>query len=1317
MTNADNSFSGKNHFNDSVTVPSNTTTIPRPTTVAHPCTDNTASAVNVCDLLAVFDSLTNKMNDILKTIDTLKHVNDSLAQEIASLKPALTVTGPSSAFYCGGSNTLTFTASVKNANAEDYNYTWTVNGSAQSSTTATMSYTPDVTGDLEVNCAATRAGSATLQGSTTVHVSEGGTLPKFGLCQEGRTVTVKIAENDLETTVVWGDGEESVVTTAGLTHEYSSVGTYTIIASSTVYGNCKLSWPVTLTESTIRPCTGTPHTGNNYNSSGLETVKDGKIVSVKDQDGHTYSVTQIGDQCWMRTNLRVTTFNDGTPIPTITPSQNFYSLEEPRHFINDSYNDSIYGYFYNWAAAAHRSNNKLDLCPKGWRVPTQTDLESLVSTVGASFSTNLSTETEQTRNDDGTWAVYLAGGCSWNLSNSHTGMTPSSYENQDRDKWGFTAIPAGRYAKVNSNSMPDFLDDGVGVYFWSSTEENDTYAKCLYLGNGYNGVSNEALDKGIGRLVRCVRDDESSLTQPTVTTDGATNVGSNVATLNGTITNPDNVTIDAKGFEWGATGDDSYTQVSVNGETMSINLSNLDPEVNYTYRAYIIVGTEIIYGDPVNFTTSDGSTCTPPSFIMCENFLDLEIKSLSNVDYINWDDGSANESPSSTPATHQYQQSGIYTIILGNNDGCSVAKKMALGNATLKPCTISSKKDNEGGTSTAIDSVRDQDNNWYGVVQIGSQCWMKSNLRTTSGINNGEGSNLSSTVPYYYRNDNNPDYNEIGYGLLYNWPAVMKGESSSDANPSGVQGICPIGWHVPSQGELVMLYSNYNNEYSGAFTSGCSWNSSDSPDSPGDYTSDYRNFSGFGLLPTGCYTNNGYENFGDTALLWGTTNYMEGFAMGCEFFYDDYQAYSAFLNKRYGYAVRCVRNPEPKMSLSASPSDNVVTLCSGESVVTYTANIQNDNPTFYNYTWEIPEELVSYSQVNGNTCAVTYNTAGSYIIGCTASFGEVQLADNISVTVGGQPSFTICDDDLTVSVLSMSNVCSIKWCDDCDPQNVTETNPSHTYSHSGVYSITAYDYDGTQSFTKQVALGNATLHPCTVNEKQEHEGGSLTSIDSVRDWDNIWYGVVEIGSRCWMKSNLRSTHYFDGVAIASRDQSTTSSWYVLPYDNDKVSTYGLLYSLPAATRNAQSTNNKPSGVQGVCPEGWHIPSKGEWEDLLDYVSANYGDGENGFAGTLAGGCDDWNVEECDGASLPGNYCKTNRNITGFSALPVGYWWYNNYSVYYISNHQYSNIWSCTFVDDDNCWSFQMYEGTTEGYLDYQMDNDDDGLSVRCVRDW
>ena len=47
--------------------------------------------------------------------------------------------------------------------------------------------------------------------------------------------------------------------------------------------------------------------------------------------------------------------------------------------------------------------------------------------------------------------------------------------------------------------------------------------------------------------------------------------------------------------------------------------------------------------------------------------------------------------------------------------------------------------------------------------------------------------------------------NVPAYGYLYNWAAVMHGAESSEANPSGVQGICPKGWHVPSDKEWTQL--------------------------------------------------------------------------------------------------------------------------------------------------------------------------------------------------------------------------------------------------------------------------------------------------------------------------------------------------------------------------------------------------------------------------------------------------------------------------------------------------------------------------------
>lgn len=131
------------------------------------------------------------------------------------------------------------------------------------------------------------------------------------------------------------------------------------------------------------------------------------------------------------------------------------------------------------------------------------------------------------------------------------------------------------------------------------------------------------------------------------------------------------------------------------------------------------------------------------------------------------------------------------------------------------------------GTST----VKDHEGNIYNTVQIGNQCWTKENMRCTTSPHTGtyiiEDSatwelasySLTGKKAYYYQN--NPSNAENGYGLLYNWCAAMDtfntayGETSSNVMNgfslilSGHRrGICPKGWHIPSDAEWTEL-TNY----------------------------------------------------------------------------------------------------------------------------------------------------------------------------------------------------------------------------------------------------------------------------------------------------------------------------------------------------------------------------------------------------------------------------------------------------------------------------------------------------------------------------
>jgi uncharacterized protein (TIGR02145 family) len=87
-------------------------------------------------------------------------------------------------------------------------------------------------------------------------------------------------------------------------------------------------------------------------------------------------------------------------------------------------------------------------------------------------------------------------------------------------------------------------------------------------------------------------------------------------------------------------------------------------------------------------------------------------------------------------------------------------------------------------TMSLVDSRDDQQ---YLTVKIGTHWWMAENL------------NYNVSGSFYYEGDSLA--NADAYGRLYTWSAMMSGASSGDLNPSGIQGICPAGWHLPGRSE------------------------------------------------------------------------------------------------------------------------------------------------------------------------------------------------------------------------------------------------------------------------------------------------------------------------------------------------------------------------------------------------------------------------------------------------------------------------------------------------------------------------------------
>ncbi len=107
--------------------------------------------------------------------------------------------------------------------------------------------------------------------------------------------------------------------------------------------------------------------------------------------------------------------------------------------------------------------------------------------------------------------------------------------------------------------------------------------------------------------------------------------------------------------------------------------------------------------------------------------------------------------------------------------------------------------------------------------------------------------------------------------------------------------------------------------------------------------------------------------------------------------------------------------------------------------------------------------------------------------------------------------------------------------------------------------------------------------------------------------DGTHYNAVKIGNQVWMAENLK---YLPSVVGPGTGSQTTPYYYVYGYDSTVVAdakatsnytTYGVLYNWPAAMNEATSSSSNPSGVQGACPTGWHLPSDAEWTELTDYL--------------------------------------------------------------------------------------------------------------------
>ena len=204
------------------------------------------------------------------------------------------------------------------------------------------------------------------------------------------------------------------------------------------------------------------------------------------------------------------------------------------------------------------------------------------------------------------------------------------------------------------------------------------------------------------------------------------------------------------------------------------------------------------------------------------------------------------------------------------------------------------------------------------------------------------------------------------------------------------------------------------------------------------------------------------------------------------------------------------------------------------------------------------------------------------------------------------------------------------------------------------------------------------------------------------------YKTVTIGDQTWMAENLNYAYTgvpYEYIKESEVYASDSMSWC---YDNDPANCakYGRLYTWAAAMDSVGtwSTNGKgcgdgstcsPTGtIRGICPEGWHLPSKTEWNTLFTAV------GGRSTAGKVLKSQTGWDDS--------GN----GTDAFGFSALPAGY---RNSTGDYANEGYIANFWSSTEDYINSANSVYLYYSDVGAYLSYTYYKNY-GRSVRCVKD-
>jgi uncharacterized protein (TIGR02145 family) len=386
---------------------------------------------------------------------------------------------------------------------------------------------------------------------------------------------------------------------------------------------------------------------------------------------------------------------------------------------------------------------------------------------------------------------------------------------------------------------------------------------------------------------------------PTLTTTAITNITTSSATSGGNIASDGGSAVISRGVCWGLTSNPTITGSHTNngigiGAFIS-SITGLTPNTLYYLRAYATNSIGTAYGNEISFRTNQ---------VVIATLTTATITSITTTTAVSGgnitSDGGASvtargvcwattENPTVT-GSHTSDGSGTGSFI-SNITG--LATNMTYYVRAFANNSVGTGYGNQVSFTTDPINIIDIDGNIYNVIRIGTQLWMKENLKTTK-YNDGANIPLVTdntawstvTTPAYCWYENNPTSYKDLYGGVYNWYAVNNGK------------LCPSGWHVPTVAGGKLKSTGTIEGGDGLWYS---------PNTGA------TNESGFTALPAGGRAaDEGYFGIfftlGFSSYFWSNSETSPNFPTYYQFWNQSESVQQATFLKQTGFSVRCVKD-------------------------------------------------------------------------------------------------------------------------------------------------------------------------------------------------------------------------------------------------------------------------------------------------------------------------------------------------------------------------------------------------------------------------